>query len=241
MSACIIPKVIDKLYPEITKVFVNPELLKAFFFPLFSFNHEGQIFHMIAVPGLFNDEEQCQQNAELSFFGFSRNQNGQYDFLGNLSIFEDYQEVPELYEKLSQDWLLNKDRYYQQKIKVEDYILALDLDEVIKMKLETYISDFYGYQMVKLNWERTERFETLMSMTKSWGNLDVLEFISDNEAVEEFFMNRQYNLKFNYDLTPEMMIGETDKYEFLSVINGGTNFIFWNSKKDIVYLLEYYS
>ncbi|MDI2089915.1 hypothetical protein [Commensalibacter oyaizuii] len=243
MPDCLIPKVIEKLYPDVTEVFVNPELLRPYFFPLLSFKHDGQLFHMIAVPGLFFNETQCQHYSECGFFGFQRDQDGRYEFLGGFSIFEEYQEVPALYKILQEDWLLHGEKYYHQHITVKDYISSLDIQDNLKKKLKCYIGDFYGYQMTKTNWYRTGKFKTFMFMTEAWSNVDALDFINANEHDQagDFLVNKDFILKFDYDLTPEMMIGGIGKGDFLSVINGGTNFLFWDDVKDIIYLVELYS
>ncbi|WP_239257014.1 hypothetical protein [Listeria ilorinensis] len=231
------------LYPDIKEVFCKPVEMAPFFRPLFSFDVHDEIFHMIATPGLYGVEGKEDFYNELNFHGFKRDESARYDFLGDLEKFQNHQEIPALFAELQADWEKQGVEYYNQKMKVMDYLTSLTVSEREKTLFHFYIRDFYGYEMVKYHYEQTGEFKTLLAQTEGWGNPDDIPFIpkEENECVEEFFMNIGDHLKNSYPISQEKFIGGTDKYEFLSVMGGGSNFLFYDQGSHLVFLLEYHS
>lgn len=238
------------LYPRLENVFKDPSL-GVYFRPLLTatISIAGQSYqiHLLGTDGLFCEDK--FKYAEQNFFGFKYN-NGLYEFLGNLRVFEEYDKVPELYEFLQQDFLLNRDQYLANKTTDAEYLksIELQLKKVSKFQnlsnAEYYAEAFYSYEFTKYYYEKFGTHHHISVITEGYGK-NKKPFLSDKEdalsILEEFFINLKYNVTFDYEINEEMFVAATERYRFMSINGGGDILAMLDPTKDIVYILEYSS
>jgi len=237
-------------YPAIEKVFKDTTLA-VYFRPLLSVTTsvagKPYVIHLVATDGLFCKEK--FNYAEKNFFGFKYN-GGLYEFLGDLKVFNGYNKIPALYSFLQQDFLLSRDGYLANKVKVSDYLkkIASQLKKMFTHQdfsdAEYYAEAFYSYEFTKYYYERFGTHRHISVVTENYGK-NTRPFLMDEDdalsILEEFFINLPYNVTFDYGINIEMFVAGTERYRFMSINGGGDVLAMLDPAKDIVYMLEYFS
>ncbi len=238
------------LYPKIEKVFKDKRL--GFYFrPLLTveINVENKPYsiHLVATDGLFCEEK--FKYSEQNFFGFKYD-NGLYEFLGELKVFNDYEKVPDFYSFLDKDFIENRDTYIDNKVKCVDYIKKLKphLKKTSGFQdvsnAEYYAEAFYSYEFTKYYYEKYGVHRHISVLTQNYGkNTEPFLFEKKNalSILEEFFINLKYNVTFDYNISENMFVAGTERYRFMSLNGGGDVLAMLDPTKDIVYILEYFS
>lgn len=237
------------LYPKADQVFSNPELA-IYFKPLLtshtSVSGKKYQIHLLGTDGLFCETK--FKYSENNFFGFKYN-NGTYDFLGDIRVFNEYDKVPELYTFLKKDFLKNSDLYLNNKISVSKYLsdIEFELQEISNFEDFSnaiyYAEAFYSYEFTKSYYEKYAKHSHVSAITEGFAKNTDLLLIDKEDALsilEEFFVNLKYNLENKYDINKEMFISGVAGERFMS-INGGCNILaMLDTSQDIVYILEYH-
>jgi hypothetical protein len=239
-----------ELYPSIEKVFKD-KTLGFYFRPLLtvktSIANKAYNIHLVATDGLYCKEQ--HKYSENNFFGFKYN-NGLYEFLGDLSIFEEYDKIPELYNFLQEDFIQNRDSYLKEKTTVEKYLekKSPELKNIVKSDFFSnaayYAEALYSYNFTKYYYENYGIHKHISVITENYSkNTDpfLLEEADASSILEEFFINLNYNLNHDYEIKKEMFVSGTERYRFMSIIGGGCVLSLVDPTKDIVYILEYFS
>jgi len=237
------------LYPKADQIFNNPEFA-IYFKPLLTFNTSvsGKKYqiHLLGTDGLFCETK--FKYSENNFFGFKYN-NGIYDFLGDLRVFNEHDKVPELYTFLKKDFLKNCESYLNNKTSVSRYLskIEVELKEISNFEDFSntiyYAEAFYSYEFTKFYYEKYGKHSHISVVTEGFTkNTDPLIIDKKNASsiLEEFFLNLEYNLENEYAINKEMFMSATRGERFLS-INGGCDILaMLDTSKDIIYMLEYH-
>lgn len=233
------------LYPKASDVFTD-ERLACYFRPLLSFacrqDGSAYTFHLLGTDGLYCERE--YRHAENNFFGF-RYLAGKYEFIGDLGVFGGG-NVEEVYALLQADFAKNKEAYWKEKVTVEAYKERLidELAEVADFDVDYYAEAFYSYEFTKYHYERTGEFRHVSELTEGCDHDDspvLIDQETAQELSEEFFLNLQWNVKYDYGIDKSMVCAATERFRFMSVFGGGTVFALWKPQEQTVYLLEYFS
>jgi hypothetical protein len=238
------------LYPSVEKVFKDIAL-GLYFRPILTasvlITGKQYSVHLVATDGLFCKEK--FKYSEQNFFGFKYD-NGLYEFLGDLKVFNDYDKVPALYSFLQQDFLQNRDSYITHKTKANEYIENLEphlrrISTFQDFSSATYYATaFYSYEFTKYYYEKFGTHRHISVITENYAkNTDPFLFEKGTalSILEEFFVNLQYNVTFDYKITEEMFVAGAERYRFMSINGGGDVLALLDATKEIVYILEYHS
>lgn len=250
-----LPQMIEEnvtLYPPVETVFKDTRL-GIYFRPLLTARmlvaDKPYNIHLLGTDGLVCKEDVSFPYAENYFFGFKYN-NGHYEFLGNLEVFEEHSRIPALHAALTADFRKNRDEYLAAKTSIPEYMERItagliDLSAFSDMAYaEYYEKAFYSYEFTKYYYEKYGRHQHISVVTQGYAkNTEpfLMEEENAQDILEEFFINLEDNLANDYGIKEELFVCGTERYRFMSRIGGGDVLALADSEKDIIYILEYAS
>lgn len=240
------------LYPEPSAVFKDPALA-LYFKPLLTHavnvNNKDYQIHLFSRDGLICKEEPIYQYSENYCFGFRYN-DGKYEFLGDLQVFEETEKLSALHQLLQQDFDAKKDEYLKNKTTVKEYLEAIrkELEDASRfgeyIYAEIYARSFYSYEFTRYYYRKYGAHRHISVVTEQWAkNTDPFLLDEDDaqDMLEEWFEGFDEDTESKYGISTDMFAGGTESRRFTALAGSSVVFALVDAEKDIVYMVEYTS
>lgn len=239
-----------ELYPTYNRVFTD-EQLKGIFYPLCAveLNDENQTkLFFVSSNGVWINEKHSSDNNNRSFTKFSLVEN-KYEFNGNIELYEGYEIVKEIFEKLENDFEKNGEDYLKSRCKTNDYIDKLKPEISIEKKsdfdLDYYLQTFYEYSINRLHYQMHNEFGAFRKIIDHWGAAEekspiVYEVSSNNNSsFADIEINAEYLFGKSIKLSDYEKIGQVIGFEFFT--DGNDNILLFNKNDNTVLSINSYS
>lgn len=229
-----------KLYPRYEEVF-SDSTLEGIFYPLCSVVlPSGQLVHFVSHNGIWTNSESNSDQNTSDYYRFSIIDN-KYSFSGDISIYQGYEIVGQIYKILEADFKTNEDQYFKAKLSLDEYtnkVMSL-MPEVEDLDLDTYIEFFYAYSLNKLVYQRTGQFAKYRQLIDGFAKPDPSPYVY-SQGDEDFDVAIYHgDFDSSLDLTGYTSIGMTIGCEFFT--DGNDCVLYYNESDNTVICFNAYS